>query len=124
MALALQKLPPELQLQIQDRARQTGSFSPCPLLEDRACMIYDARAVICRTHGLPIATEYRDQRTVGFCVKNFKQSDAIPEKDIIDLAHLNGVLAELNMNFVRDGNYLNLVKKRYTIAEAMLQRWP
>jgi Fe-S-cluster containining protein len=118
--LALQKLAPGIRQRIQARARQTNSFGPCPLLEDGACLMYDARAVICRTHGLPTSTEYRGHRAVGFCVKNFKQLDAIPDEDVIDLKHLNRSLAGINTRFV-DKNPCQLPPaKRFTLAEALL----
>lgn len=124
LSLALQKLAPEMQHRIQVRARHTNSFGPCPLLEDGACLMYDARAVICRTHGLPVSTEYKGRRTVGFCVKNFKQLDPIPDEDIIDLAHLNRSLAEINIRFVHKNPNLLPPAKRFTIAEALLMSEP
>ena len=109
-----------MQLRIQARARHTNSFGPCPLLEEGACLIYDARAVICRTHGLPMSIEYKDRRTVGFCVKNFKQLDPIPDVDTIDLASLNSRLAEINTRFVRENPGLLPTADRFTLAEALL----
>ena len=120
LSLALQKLAPEIQLRIQARARHTNSFGPCPLLEDGACLMYDARAVICRTHGLPVSTEYKGHRAVGFCVKNFRQLDPIPAEDIIDLAHLNRSLAAINTRFVDENPKLLPSAERFTISEALL----
>jgi Fe-S-cluster containining protein len=124
LSLALQKLAPEIQHRIQARARHTNSFGPCPLLEDGACLMYDARAVICRTHGLPTSTEYKGRRAVGFCVKNFKQLDPIPDEDIIDLAHLNRSLAGINIRFVHENPNLLPPSKRFTLAEALLMSEP
>lgn len=123
LSLALQKLAPEMQLRIQTRARHTNSFGPCPLLEEGACMIYDTRAVICRTHGLPMSIEYKGRRTVGFCVNNFKQLDPIPDEDIIDLARLNRYLAEINIRFVHENTSLLPRAKRFTLAEALLREF-
>jgi Fe-S-cluster containining protein len=120
LALALQKLTPEMRRRIQHKARHTNSFGPCPLLEDGACLMYDARAVICRTHGLPVRTEYRGHRTVGFCIKNFKDPSPVPEEDIIDLTCLNRSLGEINSKFVSEVEPLLLTGKRLTIAEALL----
>jgi len=120
MALALQKLEPEMRLRIQSKARYTNSFGPCPLLEDSTCLMYDARAAICRTHGVPVRTEYRGHRTVGFCTKNFKHPSPIPDEDIIDLTHLNRSLAEVNEKFVSEVAFPLLPGKRFTIAEALL----
>ena len=120
MALALQKLAPEIQRRIQHRARHTSSFGPCPLLEDGACRMYDARAVICRTHGLPVGSQYRGRRTVGFCIKNFKDPSHISDEDIIDLAPLNRSLAEVNRKFVGRVALPLSPDRRVTIAEALL----
>lgn len=105
---------------IQQQARHTGTFGPCPLLEDGACLMYDARAVICRTHGLPVCSEYRGHRTVGFCLKNFKQPFTIPDEDIIDLAQLNRSLAEVNRKFIDEVALPLPSGKRFAIAEALL----
>jgi len=120
LALALQKLAPARRRHIQHRARHTNSFGPCPLLEDGACLMYEARAVICRTHGLPVRSEYRGHRTVGFCTKNFKQTVPIPDEDIIDLAPLNRSLAEVNRRFVGRPALPLPPRMRFTIAEALL----
>jgi Fe-S-cluster containining protein len=69
LARALQAKPPEMQRRIRQQARHTNTFGPCPLLADGACQLYAARAVICRTHGLPVRTEYRGHRSIGFCQK-------------------------------------------------------
>jgi Fe-S-cluster containining protein len=120
LALALQKLAPEMRHHILHKARHTNTFGPCPLLQDGACRMYDVRAVICRTHGLPVRSEYRGHRTVGFCLKNFKQPAPIPEEDIIDLARLNRSLAEANRKFLSEVDLPLLPGKRFTIAEALL----
>jgi hypothetical protein len=120
MALALQKLVPEMRQRIRKKARLTNSFGPCPLLEEGACLMYDARAVICRTHGVPVLTEYRGHRMVGSCTKNFKHPSPIPDEDIIDLTHLNRFLAKVNSKFVSEVALPLLSGKRFTIAEALL----
>jgi len=120
LALSLQKLAPEMRHRIQHNARHANTFGPCPLLEGGACLIYHARAVICRTHGLPMLTEYRGHRAVGFCEKNFQHLSPIPEEDIIDLAHLNNSLAAANRRFVSEVGQRLLPGDRFTIAQALL----
>jgi hypothetical protein len=120
LALALQKLAPEMRDRMQHKARHTNSSGPCPLLEDGACLMYNARAVICRTHGLPVCSEYRGHRTVGFCIKNFKHPAPIPEEDIIDLACLNRSLTEANSKFLSEVYPSLLPGKRLAISEALL----
>ena len=99
MALALQQQPKDMRFHIQRKARKSTSFGPCPLLEDGACLMYDARAVICRTHGLPMLTEYRGRRAIGHCEKNFRNLSSIPEEDIIDLGRMNTALRTVNQHF-------------------------
>ena len=120
LALALGKLAPAERKRIQHQARQTGSFGPCPLLEDGACLMYDARAVICRTHGLPVATDYRGRRSVGFCEKNFRNPSPIPQEDIIDLNRLNRFLTKVNQRFVQAAVPVMSPGLRFTIGEALL----
>ena len=120
LALALQERAPDLRRLIRHKARHTNSFGPCPLLEDGACLMYDARAVICRTHGLPMRTEYRGHRSIGFCEKNFQKLSPVPEEDIIDLAHLNRSLAAVNRRFVSAFAHRLPSGKRFTIAQALI----
>lgn len=120
LARVLQAQPAELRRRIRQQARQTGTFGPCPLLADGACQLYAARAVICRTHGLPVATEYKGHRTVGFCQKNFQHLSSIPEADIIDLTRLNNRLAAVNRRFVNQTAHRLPPDDRYTMAEALL----
>jgi len=120
LALALQKRSPDLRRRIRHKARHTNSFGPCPLLEDGACLMYDARAVICRTHGLPMLTEYRGHRSIGFCEKNFRNLSPIPADDVIDLTHLNSLLASVNRRFVSAVDCRLPSGKRLTIGEALL----
>ncbi len=120
LALALQNLAPDLRRRIRHKARHTNSFGPCPLLEDGACLMYDARAVICRTHGLPILTEYRGHRAIGFCGKNFQNLTPIPEEDVIDLAHLNSSLAAVNCRFVSEFGHRLPPGNRFTMAQALV----
>jgi hypothetical protein len=82
--------------------------------------MYDARAVICRTHGLPMRTEYRGRRSIGFCDKNFQHLTPIPEEDVIDLTRLNTSLAAVNRRFVSALAHRLPPGKRFTIAQALV----
>jgi hypothetical protein len=82
--------------------------------------MYDARAIICRTHGVPVRTEYKGHRMIGFCTKNFKHPAPIPDTDVIDLALLNRSLAKVNSKFVSEVALPLMPDKRFTIAEALL----
>lgn len=123
-AIGLQKLPRKTAARIRHNARQTGSFGPCPLLEDGACLLYDCRAVICRTHGFPVRTEYRGHRSVGFCLKNFQNLAVIPDDAVIDLARLNGSLTAVNRCFVSRMAHRFSPSERFTVAQALLMKVP
>ena len=119
-ARALSRLSPELANHIQHQARQSTSFGPCPLLEDGACLMYDSRAIICRTHGYPILSEYNGRRSVGFCHKNFKNLPAIAPDRMIELAPLNQRLAALNHRFVHAVGCRIPAAERVTVGQALL----
>ena len=119
-AAALQKLPPKKVRHIRQKARQANSFGPCPLLEKGACRMYASRAVICRTHGLPVLTEYRGRRSIGFCLKNFQKLPSIPGDAVIELAPLNNALMAVNRQFVREYASTFPFVKRLTIGQALL----
>jgi hypothetical protein len=82
--------------------------------------MYDARALICRTHGLPMLTEYKGHRAIGFCQKNFRNSAPISEDDIINLSNLNTSLAAINRKFASEFGPLLSAGERLTVGEALL----
>ena len=120
LACALKKLPREMAHHIRDKARNTSSFDPCPLLEDGACLMYASRLVICRTHGLPMRSEYRGHRSIGFCQKNFQNLKSIPDNAVIDLNDLNAELAAVNREFVNAHSGPVELRSRFYIGEALL----
>ena len=78
----------------------------CVFLQDGLCSLYEARPIICRTHGLPIA--YLDDAsgamTVSFCPKNFRQADPddldFGPENTLDLEWLNGELFAINLAYI------------------------
>ena len=119
-ARALLQLSPEQASRIQRKARQASSSGPCPLLEDGACLMYDSRAIICRTHGYPILSEYNGHQSVGYCHRNFKDLSSISADRIIELAPLNKNLMALNRRFIGESVGRFLPADRLTVAEALL----
>ena len=111
---------PEQASRIQRKARQASSFGPGPLLEDGACLMYDSRAIICRTHGYPILSEYNGHQSVGYCHRNFKDLSSISADRIIELAPLNKNLIALNRRFIGEFVGRFLPADRLTVAEALL----
>ena len=120
LAHALQKLPRDLAQHIRKKAATTTGFGPCPLLENGACLMYASRLVICRTHGLPMRTEYRGRQSVGFCQKNFRTLKTVPDDAVMDLDKLNTELTALNRAFIETYRGPFELRERYKIGEALL----
>jgi hypothetical protein len=121
LAAALRELPENRVIQIRENARLASLEGPCPLLENGGCILYTARPIICRTHGLPILTRADGMPTVDFCPKNFRGIDTLPGHAVIDLDQMNTLLTVINSRFVADFfKGRSAVEDRLTIAEALL----
>jgi Fe-S-cluster containining protein len=120
LAMALKKLSREMVRHIRQKAGLANSFGPCPLLEEGGCLMYPSRLMICRTHGLPMGIEYRGKRSIGFCQKNFRKLDPIPDDAVLDLGRLNNNLAGINQSFVNEFSDRIGLSTRLSIGEALL----
>lgn len=72
----------------------------CPLLTKGQCLLYEARPIICRTHGYPLFFEKDGESLVDFCPKNFKGIACFPKESLFDLEQLNTLLAAINKQFI------------------------
>lgn len=121
LARAARRLPQQKLLALRRKAQSLGEQDSCPLLEDGACLLYDARPIICRSHGLPILTRFQENHVIDFCPRNFTKTDSISGNLVINLDLLNNTLAATNALFVSryfDGDPPPV--DRITIAEALL----
>jgi Fe-S-cluster containining protein len=122
MALAeeLRKLPPPEVDRIRVRARASLPDGPCPLLEQHCCLLYPARPLICRTHGLPLLVNRGEERRVDHCPLNFRGLSCLPGSAVIDLDRLNETLVAVNLLFTAPQGLSSPFPERFTIAEALL----
>jgi len=120
VALALQKSPPEKSTRIRELAA-SATMEKCPLLENGGCLLYEARPIICRTHGLPLLISREGDKVLDFCPRNFKEVSIFPSHANLDLDLLNATLAAINAVFTASikENY-GLTFRRMTMAEALL----
>lgn len=89
--------------ELVERIRALEALDPhagtrCKLLDENGlCTIYEARPLVCRSHGAPLLVETR--RDV--CPLNFTDEPlaAIPGTDLINLETLNTILALINAQF-------------------------
>lgn len=121
LAAAVAGLPPAEAEQIRRRARASHPDGPCPLLEAGACLLYVARPLICRTHGMPLLAAGENGRSIDFCPRNFQGATSLPGRAVIDVDRLNETLAAVNALFVTEiGGDRDHAGERITIAEALL----
>jgi uncharacterized protein len=116
---ALSALPDADAARIRAAADAAAPDGPCPLLQDGLCLLYEARPIICRTHGLPLLIDRDGEKGVDFCPENFQGLSSIPGKAVIDLERLNQLLMAINALFLHSSPG----PERLTLAEA-LRRQP
>jgi len=83
------------------RTAESSDEGPCPLLDEAgACLLYEHRPVICRTHGLPIVfDDGKGNRRVDFCPENFQSLESLSGEAMIDIDAMNQMLAAVNVLF-------------------------
>ncbi len=113
---AVRRLSPEVLQAARQRALEQAEA--CPLLNDGACLVYNARPIICRTHGMPILVPDEDGR-IDACPKNFRNLSSLPMSDVIDLNRLNEMLWAVHALFVRENGAVSK-SERITIAQVVL----
>lgn len=121
VAHALGQLPPAEAAGIRERAAHTLPDGPCPLLQNDLCLLYEARPLICRTHGLPIMTSEGGRQLVDYCPLNFRGIDSLPGSAVVNIDLLNASLTAINALFVSHAatDFL-LSRGRLKLAEALL----
>ncbi|TRO83616.1 YkgJ family cysteine cluster protein [Trichloromonas acetexigens] len=120
LTAALAEAPEGLATEIRERAREAAEDGPCPLLKDGACLLYAARPLICRTHGLPLLGRRDGERFIDYCPLNFQGMESLPASAVIDLETLNATLAAVNRLFVKEsGGDEGRAEERITIARAL-----
>jgi Fe-S-cluster containining protein len=99
---ALRKAPKARADIVRRKIAHGATSLECPLLEDHVCLLYEARPVICRTHGLPLMNEYQSGPEIHCCPKNFQNFQALPGDAVLDMEMVNSSLATINSLFVED----------------------
>lgn len=121
LAWALKQADPAAAAEIRRQAQFSTSNGPCPLLVGGRCLLYAARPLICRTHGLPLLLERDGERRIDYCPLNFQQATTLPPGALINLETLNSTLTAINALFVKElFGPPGPPTERLTIAEALL----
>lgn len=95
IAAAVGRLPAATLDALAERATAGREDPRCVLLgEDDHCLVYDARPMICRSHGVPVQVGDPSERDV--CPLNFVDGPEIGDLDdelVLDVERLNVLLA-------------------------------
>jgi len=98
---AWRKLPPGQRDAVSRRAAAAAEDGPCPLLENQACLLYEARPILCRTHGLPLLYRGEDGPQAVCCPLNLRGLTALSGAAALDMEVVNAALDAVNGLFVR-----------------------
>ena len=121
LATALDALSEEEAEEIRRHVAEHAEGERCPLLHHDRCLLYGARPIICRTHGLPIIYGAGQERRIDYCPRNLTDSESLPGSVIIDLDNLNSLLVAVNSLFLSQSDVLDM-PDRITIAETLPMR--
>ena len=121
LAAALDALPEAEAEDIRGHVAGHATGERCPLLHNHSCLLYGARPIICRTHGLPIIFGTGQERRIDYCPRNLTDRETLPGSAIIDVDNLNSLLVAVNALFLSKSDVLDM-PERITIAEALLRR--
>jgi len=121
MLAALNNLPEPQAEEIRRYVLEHTGRERCPLLSHHRCLLYDARPIICRTHGLPIVYDADGERKSDCCPLNLTDNAPLSGTNVVDLDKLNTLLVAVNSIYLAQADSTN-TGTRVAIAEAIKQK--
>ncbi|MEI7815983.1 MAG: YkgJ family cysteine cluster protein [Desulfuromonadales bacterium] len=118
MLEALSNLPEQEAEKIRLHISENAHGERCPLLFNHHCLLYEARPIICRTHGLPIIYTADDQRKSDCCPLNLADAESLSGSSVVDIDTLNTLLVAINTIYLSQTENRNN-EIRMTIAAAV-----
>jgi Fe-S-cluster containining protein len=115
---ALESLPERKAREIHLHIADHSDDERCPLLFNHRCLLYDARPIICRTHGLPIVYTSEGQRSSDCCPLNLTEATSVSGSSVVDLDKLNTLLVAVNSIYLSQTDSIES-PERLTIAEVI-----
>lgn len=101
-ARVLAELPEKKRTRLQ---AQKPSKKRCSMLLDGVCSIYEARPLICRSHGLPLVLERsKGRQMVDVCPLNFTDGSLakVPPEDLLAQGTVDSILVAVNALYCQE----------------------
>jgi Fe-S-cluster containining protein len=121
LRVALKSLPDRQAEEILRHVLEHAEGERCPLLLHHRCLLYEARPIICRTHGLPIVYTTDGRPSSDCCPHNLTGTESLPGSSVIDLDKLNTLLVAVNSIYLSQTESAE-PDVRVTIAEALARK--
>jgi Fe-S-cluster containining protein len=121
MREALESLPDQQEEEIRRHISEHAGDERCPLLHHHRCLLYDARPIICRTHGLPVVYTANGRRNSDCCPLNLSETESVPGSSVVDIDKLNTLLVAVNSIYLSQSDSTES-SERLSIAEVITNR--
>ncbi|MFZ2950147.1 MAG: YkgJ family cysteine cluster protein [Desulfuromonadaceae bacterium] len=121
MREVLQQLPDRQAEEILRHVSEHADGERCPLLLHNRCLLYEARPIICRTHGLPIIYTTDGLHSSDCCPHNLTEVESLSGSSVVDLDKLNTLLVAVNSIYLTQTDSAE-PDVRVTIAEALTRK--
>ena len=121
MREALETLPDLQAEEIRRHISEHAGDERCPLLLHHRCLLYDARPIICRTHGLPIVYTSDGRRNSDCCPHNLTETTSVTGSSVVDLDKLNTLLVAVNSIYLSQSGSTESTE-RLSIAEVITKQ--
>ena len=121
MREAMENLPDQQAEKIRRHIAEHADDERCPLLLHYRCILYEARPIICRTHGLPIIYTTDGRRSSDCCPLNLTETESVSGASAVDLDKLNTLLVAINSIYLSQTE-TSETDIRVTIAGALARR--
>ena len=118
MRQILENLPGQQAEEIRRHVSEHAAGERCPLLLHHRCLLYEARPLICRTHGLPIVYTADGRRNSDCCPLNLTDMESVSGSHVVDIDKLNTLLVAVNSIFLSQTDSTSTAE-RLTIAEVV-----
>lgn len=113
----LEGLHEKERLSVREHVGGQGDVENCPLLCQGVCLLYEARPVICRTHGFPLLVTEGEESFLDCCPMNFSGKEDLALSRALHLETLNRTLVAIQGVFMQESGLSGKIPERVRIKE-------